>query len=531
MLSVMRDPGSRELTRTPGQYPDRVDARLLRIGAVCLLASMMAGLDATIVAVAQRTFVEEFHSSQAVVGWTVVGYILGLATATPMTGWAADRFGTKRVFIGSVLAFTLGSLLCAMAPNILLLIVFRTIQGIGGGPLMPLTLTIMLREAGPNRLGRVLALGAIPMLLAPISGPTLGGWLIRSFGWEWLFLINLPVGVLAVVLAAILFPRDQSTRSESFDFVGMLLLSPGVTALLYGLSEIPGRGTVTDRHVWIPAIGGLALIAAFVRHALHRADHPLIDIRLLKNRAVGLANTAMLVYVIGGSVGLLVPSYFQQLMHLTPLQTGLHMIPAGLGAMLTMPLAGTFMDKFGPGKIVLAGLILVVTGLGAFTYGVAVQAAYSPTLLVAMVITGMGSGCTMLPLAGSAVLTLGSDQLARGSTLITVNQMLAGSVGAALMSVLLTNQLNRSENIAAANTVATLQRQAAETGLQVDETAIPQLTLGPDFVAALQRDLSVAYTTVFVVAVVLVALTFIPAAFLPKKPTGRSANELARPTA
>lgn len=515
------DPGSPESST-------RLDARLLRIGAVCLLASVMGSLDATIVTVAQRTFVEEFGSTQAVVGWTVAGYILGLATVTPMTGWAADRFGTKRLFMGSVLAFTVGSVLCAISPNILLLIIFRVIQGIGGGPLMPLTLAIMTREAGPNRLGRVMALGAIPMLLAPIGGPPLGGWLIRSFGWEWLFLINVPVGLAAIGLAAILLPRDRSRPAETFDFIGMLLLSPGVATFLYGVSEAPVRGTVTDRHVWIPMIVGVVLIIVFVWHALYRAQHPLIDFRLLTNRAVGPANLGVFIYIVAGSIGLLTPSFFQQLLHDTPLQAGLHVAPAGLGAMLTMPIAGMLMDKHGPGRIVLAGLTLAAAGLGAFTYGVATQVAYSPTLLVAMLVTGMGSGLTLLPLAGSAVQTLEQHQIARGSTLITVNQMMAGAIGGALMSVLLTSQLNRSENIAAANTVATLQQQAAEAGLPVDPAAIPSAALAPDFAAIVQNDLTHAYTTVFVTALLLVALAFIPAAFLPtRKPAGLRLDKVA----
>jgi EmrB/QacA subfamily drug resistance transporter len=508
------------------EAPTRLDAQLLRIGAVCLLVTVMASLDGTIVAVAQRTFVDEFHSTQAIVGWTIVGYVLGLATSTPMTGWFADRFGAKRVFMGSVLAFTVCSLLCALAPNIMLLIVFRILQGLGAGPVMPLTMTILTREAGPNRLGRVTALGAIPLLLAPVGGPMLGGWLIKAYGWEWMFLINLPIGVAALILAAMILPRDQSAPSETFDFIGVLLLSPGVAAFLYGMSEIPGRDTMADHHVWIPTATGLVLIVAFVVHALNRADHPLIDFRLLKNRAAGLANTAMVVYVVAGSVGLLVPSYFQQVMHMTPMQAGLYMIPAGLGAMLTLPLAGTLMDKLGPGRIVLVGLTLVVTGLGTFTFGIATEAKYSPILLAAFVITGMGTGCTMLPLSGSAVLTLAQDQLARGWTLITVNQMMSSSVGAGLISVLLTNQLNQSENISAANTMAALQHQAAQSGVPVDPAAIPRLALAPDFMANVQHDLSHAYTTVFVIAVALISLTFIPAAFLPKKPPAPRLTEV-----
>ncbi|EUA51715.1 sugar (and other) transporter family protein [Mycobacterium xenopi 3993] len=137
---------------------------------MCAIAVVMAILDTTVVGVAQRTFIIEFHSTQAVVAWTMTGYTLALATVIPLAGWAADRFGTKRLFIGSVLAFTVGSLLCAMAPNVAMLITFRVIQGLGGGMLMPLTVTILTREAGPKRIGRLMALLGIPMMLGPIAG-------------------------------------------------------------------------------------------------------------------------------------------------------------------------------------------------------------------------------------------------------------------------------------------------------------------------------------------------------------------------
>ncbi|MBS2079304.1 MFS transporter, partial [Mycobacterium tuberculosis] len=148
---------------------------------VCGLACIMAVLDSTVVAVAQRTFIDQFGSTQAVVSWTIAGYMLAFATVIPITGWAADRFGTKRLFMGSVLIFTLGSLLCAVAPNILLLILFRVVQGVGGGVLLPLSFVIVTREAGPKRVGRLMAVGGIPILLGPIGGPILGGWLIGAY--------------------------------------------------------------------------------------------------------------------------------------------------------------------------------------------------------------------------------------------------------------------------------------------------------------------------------------------------------------
>ena len=184
---------------------------------------------------------------------------------------------------------------------------------------------------------------------------------------------------------------------------------------------------------------------------------------------ITLANVTMLVFAIAFfGAGLLFPSYFQQVLHHTPMQSGLHMIPQGLGAMLTMPFAGPFMDRQGPGKIVLVGIALIAAGLGTFAFGVARQAHYLPTLLIALSIMGMGMGCTMMPLSVASVQALAPHQIARGTTLMSVSHQVGGSMGTALMSMILTNQFNRSENITAAKTLATLQQNAASRGVPVD---------------------------------------------------------------
>jgi EmrB/QacA subfamily drug resistance transporter len=507
-------------------YPDKLDAPLLRISGVCLLATVMAILDVTVVTVAQRTFIAEFGSTQAVVAWTMTGYTLGLATVIPLTGWAADRFGTKRLFMGSVVAFVLGSLLCAVASTIMQLIVFRVVQGVSGGMLMPLGFMIMTREAGPGRLGRLMSILSIPMLLAPIAGPILGGWLIDTSSWKWIFLINLPIGLATFVLAGIVFPRDHPARSETFDVIGGLLLSPGLATFLFAVSSVPRYGTVADRRVLIPAAIGLVLIVAFVVHALHRADHPLIDLRLFQNPVLTRANVTMLLFAAAFfGAGLLLPSYFQQVLHQTPMQAGVHMIPQGLGAMLTMRLTGPLVDRQGPGKIVLVGIALIMGGLGAFAFGVARHAGYFPTLLVALTIMGLGMGCTMMPLSVASVQALAPHQIARGTTLMSVSHQVGGSMGTALMAMILTDQFDRSENVVAANKLAALQQKAAISSVPVDPSQIPLQSLAPGFSANLLHDLSQAYTSVFVVGVVLVAFTIIPASFLPKKPASQTAVE------
>lgn len=468
---------SRQSTSNEPSYPDRLDPGLLRIAGVCAVAVVMAIMDATVVGVAQRTFITAFGSTQAVVAWTMTGYTLALATVIPLAGWAADRFGTKRPFMASVLAFTVGSLLCALAPNISVLIVFRVLQGLGGGMLMPLAVTILSREAGPKRIGRLMAVLGIPMLLGPIAGPILGGWLIDTYSWEWIFGINVPIGLAAFTLAAVVFPPDRATPSEAFDVIGMLLLSPGLAALLYGVSSIPARGTVVDEHVWIPVAVGLVMISGFVLHALYRTDHPLIDLRLLKNREVTAANSTLLFTAAAlFGAGLLLPSCFQQMLLQTPLQSGVHMIPERFGALIAMPIAGVLLDKRGPHKIVLAGITLIGAGMAFFAYGVSTQASYQPVLLTALTLMGMGLGCTTMPLVAAAVQCLTPHQIARGSALVHVNLQVAASISTALMSVILTNQFNDGNTIAH------------------------------------------AYAAVFVVAAAVAVLAYIPAAFLPKKP-------------
>ncbi|MGH7043916.1 MAG: MFS transporter [Acetobacteraceae bacterium] len=213
------------------------------------------------------------------------------------------------------------------------------------------------------------------------------------------------------------------------------------------------------------------------------------------------------------------------MLHQTPMQAGVHMIPQGLGAMLTMRLTGPLVDRQGPGKIVLVGIVLIIAGLGAFAFGVTRQAHYLPTLLTGLAIMGLGMGCTMMPLSVASVQALAPHQIARGTTLMSVSNQVGGSMGTALMSVILTNQFIRSENITAANKLATLQQRAATTAVPVDPSAIPPRTLAPGFSAGLLHDLSHAYTTVFVIAVGLITLTIIPAVFLPRQPASQTFHE------
>lgn len=471
-------------TATPQpEYPDKIDAAVLKIAGVVVLGAIMSILDITIVSVALPTFQSEFGATYATVAWTMTAYTLALATVIPMTGWAADRFGTKRLYLTAVSLFALGSLLCAVASSVEMLVAFRVVQGLGGGMLMPLGMTIMTRAAGPDRIGRLMSLLGIPMLLGPIMGPILGGWLIDIASWHWIFLINMPIAVGALAYAYRVLPKDQPSITERFDFKGMLLLSPGLALFLFGVSSIAegGEGASFGPRVWVSSTAGLLLIIGFVFHALG-SKKPLIDLRLFRNRNLTVATVSMFVFVVAFmGAGLLFPSYFLQVRGETTLMAGVLMAPQGIGAMVTMPIAGVLADRVPIGRTVPVALLVMATGFFSFTQ-VGPDTSYV-VLCGSLFVMGLGMGGTMMPIMTSALRTLTNQEVARGSTMVNIVQQVGGSIGTAVLAVILTNQL----------------------------TSTPAAGIAPlQFMAD-------GFATTFTVAFALVLLALIPVLFLNRK--------------
>jgi EmrB/QacA subfamily drug resistance transporter len=462
--------------------PDQLDRDVLLVAGVVVLGSIMSILDITVVSVALRTFQDVFDATTAQVAWTMTAYTLALASVIPLTGWASDRFGTKRLYLTAIALFAAGSALCAAATSLEMLVAFRVLQGFGGGMLVPLGMTILTRAAGPDRIGRVMAVMGVPMLLGPIAGPILGGALIDNASWHWIFLINVPIGLFALVYAARVLPSDAPTPSESFDWVGMVLLSPGLALFLYGVSSIPEAGTIAATKVLAPAIVGALLIVAFVPWALARRNlHPLVDLRLFANRTLTFAVIGISLFSIAFfGASLLFPQYYQGVRGESAMAAGLLLAPQGIGAMLTMPLAGVLSDRVGPGKIVMAGIATITVGLGLYA---TLDATTSYWFLgLALFIQGLGMGATLMPIMSAAMQTLREHTIARGSTLMNIIQQVAASIGTAIFSVLLTNGVK--------NDIGT-----------TDPTG----------------DLAGVFSNVFWVGTVMVAVVLVPAFFLPRK--------------
>ncbi|MFT4300003.1 MAG: DHA2 family efflux MFS transporter permease subunit [Aeromicrobium sp.] len=493
---------------------DKITKELLLVAGVVVLGSIMSILDITVVNVALPTFQSDFKvDAYSTVAWTVTGYTLALAAIIPVTGWAADRFGTKRLYMTAITLFTLGSALCATAWNIESLIGFRVLQGLGGGMLMPLGMTIMTKAAGPHRMGRLMAILGVPMLLGPILGPILGGWLIDVASWHWVFLINLPLGLAALVYAARILPQDAPEPSESFDFIGMALMSPGLALFLYGVSSIPAAGTVADAEVIVPSLIGAVLITTFVLYSFKPA-HPLLDLSLFKDRNLTVSTIVMFLFA-GAFFGalLLVPTYFQQVRGESVLKAGLLVAPQGIGAMLTMPVAGMLADKVPVGRIVPVGFLAILLGMFGLSQSSGPDTPYWH-LIAWLFVLGLGMGSTMMPIFTSALKTLKAHDVARGSTLINVIQQVASSVGVAIMSVVLTNHLKGSDAVSAATALADAERDGVAPPSWAAETA---QKLGDAFQATVSGDMASAFSSTYWVALGIIAVTLIPVAFLPRK--------------
>lgn len=429
--------GSRLPKRT--QNGPGLDRALLGVAAVVILGSFMSTLDTTIVNVAINTLGRRFHTSLSTIQWVSTGYLLALATVIPLSGWAADRFGTKRLYLGSIAIFIAGSALAGAAWSAGSLITFRVLQGLGGGMIMPAGITIVTRTAGPHRVGRAMSLIGAPMLLGPIVGPILGGWLIQDASWRWIFYINVPIALLALLAGARLLPADRPAPSDRLDWRGTLLLSPGLVGLIYGLSRGEDGG-IARAGALLPMLTGLTLIGLFALHAL-RTDRPLIDVRLFRRGAMPAATVATLLLDIAFiGVMFMLPLYFQLMRGQSTLDTGLLIAPLGLGAAATMALTGRIADRVPARTIALAGMVPFIAGVFGLT-----QVAVDPTLLYVAVCTlliGIGSGATQMQVMTAALKTLAHSDTARANTVLIILMRVGASIGVALLSLVLIRSLD-----------------------------------------------------------------------------------------
>jgi EmrB/QacA subfamily drug resistance transporter len=421
-------------TSSPGAS-ERIEPYVWRIAGVVILGMIMSILDTTIVNVALRTLGHDLHSSISQIQWVVTGYLLSLAAVIPITGWAARRYGAKRVYMVSLVLFTAGSALCAAATSTTSLVLFRVLQGIGGGMIMPVGQLIMAQVAGPKRMGRVMGVVSMPAMLAPIMGPVVGGLILQNLHWSWIFLVNVPIGVIAFIAALRIIPHTQSGEAGRLDVLGLALLSTGSSALVYGLSQLGTHASLTAPAVIWPILGGIALSVAFCLHAL-RATRPLLDVRLYANRVFGAASltTFFLGAALFGAM-ILVPLYYQEVRHESVIVTGLLVGPQGLGMLLVMPMTSRLTQRYGGGRVAMAGVSILCLGtipLAFVSTGTSIL-----TISLVLLLRGVGIGFAFVPAMTAAFASLRPDQLSDATPQLNVLQRLGGAIGTAVLAVVL----------------------------------------------------------------------------------------------
>lgn len=456
---------------TTGGTGARLPRRLLLVGLIVVLGTAMSNLDATVVNVTLPALGSSFRAPLGTVQWVVTGYTLALACSAPLASWGIDRYGTRAVFMTSVAIFISGSALAAAATSIGSLIGFRILQGLGAGALMPTGMTIMARVGGRHS-GQIMSIVGIPMLLVPIAGPVVGGWLTSHASWRWIFLINIPTGVLAIALAARLLQRDPLPAHRTLDVVGLLLLAPGVGALVYGLTSISATGAGRQGLAWTAT--GAALSAAFIAHAL-RGTSPLINLRVLGDRAVAgaAASLALFSAALLGAL-LLVPLYLQTLGHRSALAAGIVLVPQGLGAAAAMPVTGRLVDRVNPGRLLVAGLLVAIAGLLGVALSLTPSAGLA-WLCIAQLALGAGMGMTMMPTLTGALRAVGPAEIAGTSTLLNIIQRIAGSCGTAAMATLVTAGLHAGLRLEPAHAAIAFQHAAGAATILLGAALAPAL--------------------------------------------------------
>jgi EmrB/QacA subfamily drug resistance transporter len=413
----------------------KIERHVWVISGVVILGMIMSILDTTIVNVALRTLGHELHSPISQVQWVVTGYLLALGAVIPVTGWAARRYGAKRVYLVSLVLFTVGSGACGLSSSLTSLVFFRVLQGVGGGMIMPVAQLMMAQVAGPKRMGRVMGIVSMPAMLAPIFGPVIGALILENLHWSWIFFVNLPVGVVAFALAWRLLPRTDSGEAGALDLLGLALLPTAGVALIYGLSELGSGASLGSAAVLIPVVAGIVLGIAFVLHAL-RVERPLLDVRLYANRV--FAGASFTTFGLGAALFgamILVPLYYQEVRGESIIATGLLNGPQGIGALVAMPIAGRLTDRFGGGRVALAG----VSVLCVSTIPLAFVSAHTSIvgISVLLVVRGVSIGMSFMPAMTAAFAAMRPDQLSDATPQLNVLMRLGGAIGTAILAVVL----------------------------------------------------------------------------------------------
>ncbi|MEP6563921.1 MAG: DHA2 family efflux MFS transporter permease subunit [Mesorhizobium sp.] len=481
------------------------------ITVALMLATVMQALDTTIANVALPTMTGDLGASPDNINWVLTSYIVAAAIMTPVTGWLADRYGRKELFLTAVVGFTIFSMLCGLAWSLETIVLFRLMQGVFGAAIVPLSQTFLLDINPRERHGQAMAIWGAGIMLGPILGPTLGGWLTENFNWRWVFFINLPVGIAAFLGMAAYLPA-VARRVRSFDFFGFAMLSLGVGALQLMLDRGGEVDWFSSVEIWIELGLSITGFWVFIIHTM-TAEHPFIDPKIFldRNFVTGLAFIFVMGVLILASMSLL-PPMLATIFGYPTMTIGVVIGPRGVGTMISMLVVGRLMSKVDARILVVIGFLLTAQSL--YT-----MASFTPQMdnwliLTSGVIQGLGMGMVFVPLSTVAFATLDPRYRTDATSLFSLVRNLGSSIGVSVVTVLLVRntQINHAELSAFINPFNPNLRALSPAAAGGDPTALSRV----DGLVNIQA-MMISYVNDFKLLMMMTLLA-VPFVFLLRKP-------------
>ncbi len=420
----------------------KIDPAVMKVAWILLVGMLAPLFDTTIMNVAIDTLGTVLHAPVTSIQWVMTSYLLAISMVIPISGWLVDRYGGQNMWILALSLFLVGSVLCGLSWNVGSLIAFRVIQGLGGGLMMPIMQTMIVRAAGGANLGRIMAIVGLPVLIGPILGPVLGGVIIHNLDWRWIFYVNLPVCLIALLLSVRGLPKDDvANHPQKLDLLGLILLSPALVLMIYGLTKVSSEHGFFKSLVLVPIAIGLLFMIVFCWYGLKKSDHPIVDLRIFKSKTFSASSCLLFISGLSSYAGmLLLPLYYQQVRGQSVLASGLLLIPQGVGMLMTRSLAGKLTDTIGSRWVVLGGTILTLLGTLPFALGAADTS--EVLLAISLIVRGGGLGGLMLPIMATAYEGLSKELIPHASSATRILQQIGGAFGASVFAVILQNQIN-----------------------------------------------------------------------------------------
>ncbi len=411
------------------QQPFSIKTILGPIMAV-VVGMIMVILDSTVINVAMPNLIDYFDTTVSTMQWSITAYTLALSAVIPLAGWLTDRYGAKRIFLITIVLFTLGSVLCALAQTSEQLILYRVIQGLGGGMVSPIGMAMIFKLAPPDKQGSIMGVLGVPMMLAPAIGPTLSGFLVEYASWHWIFLINLPIGIIALLIGIKKLPKFEQKSVPALDMFGMVLAPITFASLAYAVSE-GGKDWGSTQTVTGLIVGGVALLLFIIAELRHK--QPLLELRVFGSSDFtrGMLTFWLSMMALFGSF-LFVPMYLQTVKGFSPMESGLMSIPQVLMSGLFMPIGGKLFDKIGARPLAVIGLCLV--GGGLFMLSQITVDTGTFYVIGAYMLMGSGMGLSMMPINTHILKSAPRRLVSRVTSLTTASQQVVVSFAVAGLS-------------------------------------------------------------------------------------------------